>query len=253
MLAVFAVVFGVCYGAYVALLPTIVMDLYGPRSVSGIIGCLYTGCGRRHAARALARRRGLRRARQLPAADRSPARLFSCRRRGLRRDPAARWPSQSPPSRLATRAACARLHVGGEAIQSAMRLGDPVRARARLHALHDGVPAVPSRAARGADDRPGRRLARQVLLQALAARLRSAWSSSIRACVAAAREHFALPPDDARFRVEIGDGAEALVAGVLRRAGGRRLRGRAARAAARERASSTTARSSRSPSRARWW
>jgi MFS family permease len=45
MLVVFAVVFGVCYGAYVALLPTIVMDLYGPRSVSGIIGCLYTGCG----------------------------------------------------------------------------------------------------------------------------------------------------------------------------------------------------------------
>jgi MFS family permease len=45
MLVVFAIVFGVCYGAYVALLPTIVMDLYGPRAVSGIIGCLYTGCG----------------------------------------------------------------------------------------------------------------------------------------------------------------------------------------------------------------
>jgi MFS family permease len=44
-LALFAIVFGICYGAYVALLPTIVMDLYGPRSVSGIIGCLYTGCG----------------------------------------------------------------------------------------------------------------------------------------------------------------------------------------------------------------
>ena len=28
--------------------------------------------------------------------------------------------------------------------------------------------------------------------------------------VAAARQHFALPPDDARFAVEIGDGAEAL-------------------------------------------
>ena len=45
ILALFAIVFGICYGAYVALLPTIVMDLYGPRSVSGIIGCLYTGCG----------------------------------------------------------------------------------------------------------------------------------------------------------------------------------------------------------------
>src|SRR3970282_14692 len=45
LLALFAVVFGVCYGAYVALLPTIVMDLYGARAVSGIIGFLYTGAG----------------------------------------------------------------------------------------------------------------------------------------------------------------------------------------------------------------
>jgi MFS family permease len=45
VLAVFAIVFGACYGAYVALLPSIVMDLYGPRALSGIIGCLYTGCG----------------------------------------------------------------------------------------------------------------------------------------------------------------------------------------------------------------
>jgi MFS family permease len=45
LLAVFAVVFGACYGAYVALLPTIVMDLYGAREVSGIIGWLYTGAG----------------------------------------------------------------------------------------------------------------------------------------------------------------------------------------------------------------
>jgi MFS family permease len=45
LLALFAVAFGTFYGAYVALLPTIVMDLYGARSVSGIIGCLYTGAG----------------------------------------------------------------------------------------------------------------------------------------------------------------------------------------------------------------
>jgi MFS transporter, OFA family, oxalate/formate antiporter len=45
LLALFAVVFGICYGAYVALLPTIVMDLYGPRAVSGITGVLYTGAG----------------------------------------------------------------------------------------------------------------------------------------------------------------------------------------------------------------
>jgi MFS family permease len=45
LLALFAVLFGLCYGAYVALVPTIVMDLYGPHSVSGIIGWLYTGAG----------------------------------------------------------------------------------------------------------------------------------------------------------------------------------------------------------------
>jgi MFS family permease len=44
-LALFAVIFGVCYGGTVALLPTIVMDLYGGRAVSGIIGFLYTGAG----------------------------------------------------------------------------------------------------------------------------------------------------------------------------------------------------------------
>lgn len=45
LLSVFAVLFGVCYGGYVALLPTIVMDLYGPRALSGIIGFLYSGAG----------------------------------------------------------------------------------------------------------------------------------------------------------------------------------------------------------------
>lgn len=45
LLALFALIFGICYGAYVALVPTIVMDLYGARSVSGIIGTLYTGAG----------------------------------------------------------------------------------------------------------------------------------------------------------------------------------------------------------------
>ena len=45
LLALFALVFGLCYGGYVALGPTITMDLYGARSLSGIIGCLYTGAG----------------------------------------------------------------------------------------------------------------------------------------------------------------------------------------------------------------
>jgi MFS family permease len=45
LLAVFAVVYGMCYGGYVALFPPFAMDLYGPRALSGIIGCLYTGAG----------------------------------------------------------------------------------------------------------------------------------------------------------------------------------------------------------------
>ncbi|HYX65195.1 MAG TPA: MFS transporter [Burkholderiales bacterium] len=45
LLALFALAFGAFYGGYVALMPTIVMDFYGARAVSGIIGCLYTGAG----------------------------------------------------------------------------------------------------------------------------------------------------------------------------------------------------------------
>jgi predicted MFS family arabinose efflux permease len=41
-LAVFAMAYGVFYGAWVALLPAIVMDWFGGRNVSGLIGILYT-------------------------------------------------------------------------------------------------------------------------------------------------------------------------------------------------------------------
>jgi MFS family permease len=44
-LALFAVLFGICYGAYVALAPALVMDFFGGRNVSGIIGALYTSAG----------------------------------------------------------------------------------------------------------------------------------------------------------------------------------------------------------------
>ena len=44
-LAVFAVVFGSLYGGYVALAPTICMDIFGPRALSAIIGSLYTAAG----------------------------------------------------------------------------------------------------------------------------------------------------------------------------------------------------------------
>jgi MFS family permease len=41
-LAAFALVFGVFYGGWVAVLPAVVMDQFGGRNVSGIIGVLYT-------------------------------------------------------------------------------------------------------------------------------------------------------------------------------------------------------------------
>jgi MFS family permease len=41
-LSAFAFVFGVFYGGYVAVLPALVMDYFGGRNVSGIIGVLYT-------------------------------------------------------------------------------------------------------------------------------------------------------------------------------------------------------------------
>ena len=44
-LAVFAFAFGAAYGGWVALLPSVVMDYFGGRNVSGIIGALYTSVG----------------------------------------------------------------------------------------------------------------------------------------------------------------------------------------------------------------
>ena len=44
-LAVFAFAFGAAYGGWVALLPSVVMDYFGARNVSGIIGALYTSVG----------------------------------------------------------------------------------------------------------------------------------------------------------------------------------------------------------------
>jgi predicted MFS family arabinose efflux permease len=42
LLAVFAVVFGIFYGGYVALAPAVLIDYIGPRSAAAAIGALYT-------------------------------------------------------------------------------------------------------------------------------------------------------------------------------------------------------------------
>jgi MFS family permease len=44
-LAVFALLFGIAYGSWVALLPAVVMDYFGGRNVTGLIGILYTSAG----------------------------------------------------------------------------------------------------------------------------------------------------------------------------------------------------------------
>jgi MFS family permease len=41
-LAIFALVFGTCYGGFVALYPALTADYFGGRNASGIIGILYT-------------------------------------------------------------------------------------------------------------------------------------------------------------------------------------------------------------------
>jgi MFS family permease len=42
-LAIFAFIFGICYGGFVALYPALTVDYFGGRHASGIIGVLYTG------------------------------------------------------------------------------------------------------------------------------------------------------------------------------------------------------------------
>jgi MFS family permease len=42
MLTAFAIAYGIFYGGWVAVLPAVVMDYFGGRNVSGIIGVLYT-------------------------------------------------------------------------------------------------------------------------------------------------------------------------------------------------------------------
>jgi spermidine synthase len=101
------------------------------------------------------------------------------------------------------------LHVGGEAIQSSMRLGDPwalaldyTRCMMAFLLLHP----EPRRALMIG-------LGGGSLAKFFHRRLRATHVRVVELderVVAAARTQFALPPDDARLSVEVGDGAEAL-------------------------------------------
>lgn len=101
------------------------------------------------------------------------------------------------------------LHVGGEAIQSAMRIGDPfalaldyTRCMMAFLLLH---PAPREALMLGLGGGSLAKFFHQhlrktgVRIVELDARV-----------VVAARAHFELPPDDGRLAVEVGDGAEAL-------------------------------------------
>ena len=102
------------------------------------------------------------------------------------------------------------LHLGGDAIQSAMRIDDPYALALDYTRCVMAVLLF--------HPRP-----REVLMIGLGGgslakffhrRFRAARVSAIELdarVVVAAREHFALPPDDAHLRVEVGDGARALM------------------------------------------
>ena len=101
------------------------------------------------------------------------------------------------------------LHVGGEAIQSSMRLEDPfalaldyTRCMMAFLLFHP-EPRQALMIGLG-----GGSLAK-FFLKHLRKTVVRVVELDVR-IVAAAREHFALPPDDARLSVEVGDGAEAL-------------------------------------------
>ncbi len=101
------------------------------------------------------------------------------------------------------------LHVGGEAIQSSMKLGDPfalaldyTRCMMAFLLFHP-EPREALMIGLG-----GGSLAKFFHRKLRATRVRVVELD--RRIVATARTHFALPPDDERLAIEVGDGAEAL-------------------------------------------
>jgi spermidine synthase len=101
------------------------------------------------------------------------------------------------------------LHVGGEAIQSAMRLGEPyalaldyTRCMMAFLLFHpEPREALMIGLGGGSLAKFFHKHLRNTSVRVIELDAR---------VLAAAREHFHVPPDGARFRVEIGDGADAL-------------------------------------------
>jgi len=148
-LGVFALLFGTFYGTMVALAPALVMDLFGARSIAGILGFVYTAAGIGNligpafagyafdlsGSYTLADRRGNRlqcrrgrrggsrsRARAgVARRDRGAAFSWGYRLKVLRKLVRQRAGSVEVSESQGVRT----LHLGGDAIQSAMRIDDP--------------------------------------------------------------------------------------------------------------------------------
>ena len=116
---------------------------------------------------------------------------------------------RTPPLAVSEARGVRHLHIGGEAIQSAMRIDDPyalaldyTRCMMAVLLFHPQPREVLMIGLGGGS------LAKFFHRRFRGARVRAVELDA--RVVAAAREHFALPPDDARLTVEVGDGAEAL-------------------------------------------
>jgi len=116
---------------------------------------------------------------------------------------------RAPAVAVSERRGVRQLHIGGDAIQSAMRLDDPdalaldyTRCMMAFLLFHP-QPREALMIGLG-----GGSLAKYFHRFLRATRVRAVERDP--RVLAAARVHFGLPPDDARLRVEIGDGAEAL-------------------------------------------
>jgi spermidine synthase len=121
-------------------------------------------------------------------------------------------PVQRPPIAVSDAGGVRSLHIGGEAVQSAMRTDAP-------YALHLDYTRC-MLACLLFDAAPQRALLIGLgggsLAKFLHRHMRSLQVRAVeldRRVVEVARTHFALPPDDARLRVEVGEGAAALQPG----------------------------------------
>src|SRR5688500_13929190 len=116
---------------------------------------------------------------------------------------------QSSPVAVSDARGVRTLHVGGDAIQSAMRIDDPfalaldyTRCMMAFLLFHPEPREVLMIGLGGGS------LAKFFYKRCREAAIRVVELDA--QVLAAAREHFALPPDNARVTVEVGDGAEAL-------------------------------------------